>query len=98
MTWQLWTGSSGNIGTLDYQSNWENLVNAIILQAFKDYRWAVRKLRRDPDSLGARWMMADVERFCMSSWLTMLSDIDGEWLLIKIKEVASDIHYNQIKW
>lgn len=25
-----------------------NLVNAIILQAFKDYHWAVRKLKRDP--------------------------------------------------
>lgn len=43
-------------------------------------------------------MMADVERFCRSSWLTMLADLDGEWLLFKIKEVANDIHYNQIKW
>ena len=25
-----------------------NLVNAIILQAFKDYHWAVKKLQKDP--------------------------------------------------
>lgn len=65
---------------------YEELINAIVLQAFKDYKWAIRKLRRDPDSLEAKLLMEDVERFCMSGWLTFLTDLDGEWLLERIRQ------------
>lgn len=65
---------------------WIHLINAVILQAFKDYQWASRKLERDPESLSARLLIEDVERFCHSDWLTFLTDLDGEWLWERIKE------------
>ena len=63
-----------------------NLINAIVLQAFKDYKWAVRKLRRDPKDLAAQRMLYDIESFCHSGWLTMLTEVDGDWLLERIRE------------
>lgn len=63
----------------------EELINAIILQAFKDYHWASRKIRRDPENLTALKMIADVERFCRGRWITFLTDVDGLWILERIK-------------
>ena len=63
-----------------------NLINAIILQAFKDYRWSAMRLRRDPTDFEAQKLIHDIETFCRSEWLTMLTEVDGEYLLGKIKE------------
>ena len=62
-----------------------NLVNAIILQAFKDYHWAVKKLQKDPTHPDAHRIIYEVETFCRSDWLEVLTDVDGEWLLERIK-------------
>lgn len=62
-----------------------NLINAIILQAFKDYYFATKKLKRDPANLDAQRLVYDVESFCRSSWCEWLTDLDGDWLLGRIK-------------
>lgn len=61
------------------------LVNAIILQTFKDYSNAERKLKRDPTNPEAHRLINDIERFCRSEWFEMMTDLDGEWLLERIK-------------
>ena len=41
---------------------YENLANAIILQAVKDYRAAGKKLKRNPKNKDAKLMVEDCER------------------------------------
>ena len=42
---------------------WENLANAIILQAVKDYREARKKHKKRPKNEDAKLMIADCEAF-----------------------------------
>ena len=55
--------------------NYNNLANAIILQAVKDYR-----LNDDEREL------ASIERFFRSGWFGVLTRIDPEMLIAKLRE------------
>ena len=65
---------------------WENLANAVILQAVKDYREARKKLRKRPKNEDAKLMISDCEAFFRSEWFKALTNIDGEMLLEKLRE------------
>lgn len=67
------------------EESYISLINAIILQAFKDYKYAVRTLKRKPDDEFALHLKWDVERFCRSGWLTFLTDLDGGWLMERME-------------
>ena len=67
-----------------------DLANAIIIQAAKDYRAALRRQRRNPDSEAARRVISEVERFFRSKWFTCLTEVKGEYLIERIrKEVGA---------
>ena len=66
--------------------NWEDLANAIILEAVLDYRKARKKARNCPDDKEAQTRIREVERFLRSRWFAQLTDVDGEILLDKLKE------------
>ena len=68
------------------QKNWENLANAIIVQAADDYRWARRQLKEDPYCLKAIRMIKEVEPFFVSDWFRTLTDADGWMILSKLRE------------
>ncbi len=68
---------------------YENLANAIILQAIADYRAALRLLRRNPAYSEARRVKAEVERFFRSPWYAVLTDLDGELLMAKLQKEAA---------
>ena len=65
---------------------WENLANAIILQAVKDYREARKKLKKRPKNEDAKLMISDCEAFFRSDWYRALTDVDGEMLIRKLRE------------
>lgn len=65
---------------------YENLANAIIFSAVKDYRAARRKLKRKPKNEDAKLMVEDCERFFRSDWFGALSNVDGKALLKRLKE------------
>ncbi|MBO4854125.1 MAG: hypothetical protein J5482_03130 [Oscillospiraceae bacterium] len=65
---------------------WENLANAIILQAVKDYREARKKLKKRPKNEDAKLMISDCEAFFRSDWYKALTDVDGEMLIRKLRE------------
>ena len=67
----------------------EELANAVILQAVKDYRQALRQLKRNPDYKKADIMKADCERFFQSEWFEYLTKVDGLWLMRKLREEAA---------
>lgn len=62
----------------------ENLANAIILQAVKDYRKALKGFSLNGKSSAA--VIADCERFFRSEWFKELTDVDGEYLIINIRK------------
>ena len=82
---------------------YQSLVNAIIVQAVKDYRKAIRFLKHHPhtpdldndlqqNALRDKVIKNEnerdaVERFFQSGWFEMLSSLDGEVLLKKVYEM-----------
>lgn len=68
---------------MDTETAYENLANAIVVQAVKDYRAAKRT--------GNSGRIASIRRFFRSDWFGTLTDIDGEYLIRKLdKEAAHD--------
>ena len=52
---------------------WEDLANAVVLQALEDYRDACRVLRKHPDLKKAEERRRSLERFFASRWCRLLS-------------------------
>ena len=66
--------------------NLENLTNAIILQAVKDYRKVLSRCNLHPEKLNYREDKATLEQFFRSRWFSFLTDIDPEMLIRKLGE------------
>ena len=64
----------------------EELANAIIIKAAKDYRLAMKQLWLCPRNSSARHTIIECERFFKSPYFNMLTAIDGYWLMKKLKE------------
>jgi len=69
---------------------YENLANAIILMAVKDYRWALNKLEKRSNYEPAKMIIKEVERFFRSSWYRELTSVDGNFLIEKIRSEVSE--------
>ena len=65
---------------------YQELANAIVIMAAKDYRHAFRIQRRNPDSQAAMIKIDEIERFFRSEWYRLLTDVDGEMLIKKLRE------------
>ena len=70
------------------EENYEKLANAIIIQAADDYRKAAKRLKHNPNHRESKETIEEVERFFRSDWYSVLTDVDGEFLLRKLKEEA----------
>ena len=64
----------------------ENIAHSIIFHAVKDYRKALKILRRNPRHKEYKEMIADCEGFFLSKWFTTLTNIDGKVLMEKLKK------------
>ena len=64
---------------------YENLANAIVLSAVEDYRKALKKYSRNPESKSAEAEADSLERFFRSSWYSVLTSVDGEFLIRKLR-------------
>ena len=62
------------------RERWENLANAVVVQAADDYRKTLRRLKRRPKD--QRRML---ERFFRSGWFETLCDLDGRALIWKLR-------------
>lgn len=70
---------------------YENLVNAIVLQAVKDYRDALKRLKKKPSNQAALSDTMECEHFFRSSWYAALTNVDGEHLIYKLREEAKSL-------
>ena len=65
---------------------YENLANAIVLQAVKDYRDSLK-----PGNQAAMSDAMECERFFRSGWYKALTSVDGEYLIQKLREEAKSL-------
>ena len=70
---------------------YEDLANGIVLQAVKDWRKAVRTLKKRPRYEPAKQMRNECERFFRSEWFEALTSVDGSVILRKLKQ-EENIH------
>ena len=66
------------------------LANAIIIQAVKDYRKALKTLKRYPRYEPAKAVVAEVEEFFRSEWYRTLTSVDADMLMTKIRREIND--------
>ena len=70
-------------------NGWQALANVIVEQAVKDYRAALKTLRRHPDSKAAMATAMEVERFFHSDWYGQLTTIDPDYLIDRLRKEAA---------
>ena len=69
-------------------SPYENLINAIVLQAVKDYRDALKRLKKKPQNTDAMSTAMEIEQFFHSAWYQTITSVDGDYLIQKLREEA----------
>ncbi len=57
-------------------SCWEDLANAIVVQAVDDYLAAQKVMNDDPDNCNARLVQKDILAFLKSDWYRELTGVD----------------------
>ena len=68
---------------------YEDLANAIVLQAVSDYRYATKRMRTHPEeAMIHRRRKKEVKHFIRSAWFKELTNLDPVILLKKLKEEA----------
>lgn len=72
------------------QEAYENLANAIIKLAADDYKSALIRLKRNPESESAKQDVARQEKFFYSEWFEVLTDLDPSYLIRKMKEMVDE--------
>lgn len=63
----------------------EELANAIILQAVKDYRKTNNKLLKKPKNEQLQEQKTEIEEFFLGEWFMALSKLDGKRLLRRLQ-------------
>ena len=66
-------------------SEWEELANAIIEQAAKDYRAAQTKLKKNPYNVTTQRTGREVQLFFRSDWFSVLTTVHGPMILKMLK-------------
>ena len=69
---------------------YENLANAIIKLAADDYKSALIRLKRNPESESAKQDVKRQEKFFYSEWFEVLTDLDPSYLIRKMKEMVNE--------
>lgn len=64
------------------------LANAVIIQAVKDYKSAIHMLKKNPESKMAMRKALVLEEFFHSGWYKILTDVDAEYLLDRLRKEA----------
>lgn len=67
---------------------YQALGNAVVLQAVKDYRDAVKKLSRGKKNEKATQMKAECEKFFKSGYFNVFTELDGKALLSQLEKEA----------
>ena len=62
------------------------LANAVVTLAAKDYRKALKALKKNPRNRKAMDIAMECERFFDGDWIKVLTTVDGQWLKDRLRE------------
>ena len=65
---------------------YQELANAIVMQAVKDYRIALLHSKKRPDDNGYQIEVASLERFFRSGCFGELTSLNAEYLIRRVNE------------
>ena len=65
---------------------YQELANAVVILAAKDYQHALRIQGRNPKSAAAKSQIDSLERFFRSDWHQILTEVDGDMLIKRLRE------------
>lgn len=65
---------------------YEKLANAVILLAANDYRKELKNLKKHLGSQSALSETRRLERFFRSPWYSVLTNVDGNYLMTRIRK------------
>ena len=66
-------------------TGYQALANAIIIQAAKDYKAALRQMKRHPGTKAGMGTIMQIEKFFHSRWFGILTDVDPDYLIQKLR-------------
>ena len=72
------------------ENPYEKLANAIILQAVSDYRAVLKKVKKNPKNRDAIDEALQIEKFFRSEWYQVLTSVDGEYLIDRLRKEVSE--------
>ena len=72
---------------------YKELANAIILQAVEDYRKWEKEYSDSRDDQKLRKSLVELNEFFCSEWFELLTDLDGEQLLARVKAELEEQNY-----
>ena len=73
---------------------WENLANAIVVQAVNDYLAAFKALQSDPDNFRAKRMQKEVLAFLKSEWYQTLTNVNPRVIIQHLEnKTGTDIDF-----
>lgn len=72
------------------ENPYEALANAIVLRAVDDYRIALKKVKKNPNNRIAFDEALQIERFFRSQWYQVLTSVDGEYLINRLRREVSE--------
>ena len=65
--------------------NYQDLANAVVTQAAKDYKYYHKRIEKNPADDYAKHEVRELEAFFSSKWIKRLINIDGAEILARIK-------------
>ena len=65
---------------------YQNLANAIVLQAARDYRSALQRLKKNPWDKEAQKEKKELLGFFHSRWYSCLTDVNPEYLIERLEK------------
>ena len=71
---------------------YEDLANAIVLSGITEYKRALIRLKRNPESKAAQKAVMEGERFLYSSWFETLTDVHPDYLVRKIRKMIDEMY------
>ncbi len=72
---------------------YKELANAVILQAIEDYRQWTKEYSGGHDDRKLRKKLVELKEFFRSEWFSLLTELDGEQLLARLKSELEEQSY-----
>ena len=72
----------------------EDLANAIVFSAVRDYQKALCELNSNPFDKKATKLLAECKEFFLSDWCKMLTKLDGDVLMERAEKQICKRNYN----